>query len=135
MADHEIGGTVFTMLKGEVPRLRPEIEVITKPGEDGHRRRNLGLRSRQFKLESLSTHSSKNTARATFKVYTDKIADGDQQLIKDGYNYSTDPTDTFEVVVVDVRLLDLSQKACIAGTTDTWQMRCEWTLLLVVTTP
>jgi hypothetical protein len=135
MADHEIGGTVFTLLQGEVPRIRPEIEVITKPGEDGHRRRNLGLRSPQFKLTSISTHASKDTARATFVVYTDKITGGAQELIKDGYNYTTDADDDYEVVVVDVRLLDLSKKACIAGTSNTWQMTCEWTLLLVPDTP
>ena len=126
----QIGPHIFDYLVGNVPSIQQEIEVITKAGEDGHRRRRIGRRSETFRLETLGTYSTVTAARLAFAVFS-AMPDGPSQgLIKDGHNYTVN-NENVKVAILHVQQLELQKKACIAGTDNLWLLRVEWTLRLV----
>ena len=128
-----IGAHTFAYLKGNVPAITGAVEVIETPGEDGYIRRRIGLRTPPFQLQSGGHYATKTAARNAFQIFADMYDDvgSPYTLIKDGVNYTTGPTTKYRVNVLQVELLSLEQKACIAGTSDRWWMVVSWTLLLV----
>lgn len=134
-----IGPHTFLHMFGEVPVRRPEVEVITKPGEDGHIRRLVGVRSKTFEVRTLGSYEHKPAARNALEVFAGLIDDPPQIFRKDGVDY-TAGTDTgspgvlstkYRVSVLDVSETSLQKKACIAGTPNLWLLECNWQLILV----
>ena len=83
-----IGPHNFLLLRGNVPIRRTELEVIAKPGEDGHLLRRIGDRSQIFELESHGIYLSKGYAGNAFEVFGDMIDLPPQTFGKDGVIYS-----------------------------------------------
>jgi len=125
-----IGPHNFVHLLGNVPVIQQRIEVLTKPGEDGHRRRRLGTRSTNFTLESMGTYDSRNEAREALSVFGQMPDGAAVPLTKDGFNHTTDNDEEVKVAVLHVRQLELRKTAGNTTGRD-WLLRCEWSLRLV----
>jgi len=128
-----IGANTFLHMWGNVPKIAAVVEVITKPGEDGHIRRRVGDRSPVFDLRTLGTYSSKGNARTAFEILADLAALAPQTLEKDGVNYSTAAAsqDRVLVSVLAVEQNSLMRKSAITGTSNKWVLDLKWTLILV----
>lgn len=130
MADHQIGPHEFQLIEGAVPARQIMVEVITKRGEDGHIRRQLGDRSEQFTVIGKQHYPSLTAARNGFETYTDLTDEGIQVFVKDGVNYSS-LLEPYGVVVVKVEMRSLRQHHLISATTNVAWLESSWTLLLV----
>ena len=130
MADYQIGTHEFQLIEGAVPARQVMVEVITKRGEDGHVRRQLGDRSDQFTVIAKQHYPTFADARNGFETYTDLTAEGTQTFIRDGVNYST-LSEPYGVVVVKVDMRSMRKHHCISGTTNTIWLESSWTLILV----
>ena len=125
-----IGSHNFLFLLGNVPVIQQQVEVLTKPGEDGHRRRRIGFRSPNFTLESHGTYDSRNEARHALVQFALLVDGPAVALEKDGFNHTTDTDEMVNVAVLRVEQLSLQKTA--SNTTDRdWLLRCRWTLRLV----
>lgn len=130
MADYQIGTHTFQLLEGAVPARQVAIEVITKRGEDGHVRRQIGDRSDQFSVIGKQHYPDFTNARNAFEAYTDTTVGGIQTFCKDGVNFAS-LIEPYGVVVVKVDLRSMEKHHCIAGTTNTIWLESIWNLLLV----
>ena len=133
MAVNSIGIRTFVFLLGEVPVIQQDIGVLVKPGEDGHRRRRMGLRSTDFTLESHQTFATDAAAREALILYADLLEGTAQELIQDDYNFETSvaaPEDAVKVAVLHVEPIETRLTSCNT-TGSPWLLRCEWTLRLV----
>ncbi len=128
---NKIGPHTFQLIRGNIPIITQEIEVISKPGEDGHIRRQVGLRSPVFDLETQGTYATETAARNAFEVFGAMKTSFAVGLEKDTVDYDAGPTVPYEVQVLDVVQAELTKKACITGTTNRWLLRCVWTLILI----
>ena len=134
MAVHKIGGQSFAYMFGNVPAIKDEIELIQKPGEDGHIRRRLGRRSPLFELRAQNIFATQVVARNAFDAYVDMIVgpgtDLAWGLIKDDVNYSSG-NNPYLVSVMGVKLNELQKKSVIAGYSGKWFMEVVFNLVLV----
>ena len=134
---HQIGPYNFAWMSGSVPTISQAVEVIKKPGEDGHIIRRKGMQSPTFTLQTGAHGLSQEAGRSTFEGYRGLIGESPSDgslgwgLCKDDYNYTNNLAANYYVHVLDVQLDELKKYACIAGTTNTWWLRCTWTLILL----
>lgn len=129
---HQIGPHEFVLLRGEVPKIKSEREVIRYKGDDLHLLRNIGLRTEPFRLESLDYVASIVAGRTLLETYAALAGSPPQSLIKDAYDYSAAAAaeDQVKVAVLNVEQVELKKVAAIAGTADQFVLRCAWTLIL-----
>lgn len=140
---HRIGPHTFAYMFGEVPVITDAVEVIQKPGEDGHILRRVGKRAPTFELRTQGAYATKDDARAAFQTFGEMVGvepglppdvgEIAYTLEKDDFNYTTDPLTKYRVQILEVRQDRLTKKACIAGTSNTWWLECSWSLILVPT--
>jgi len=128
-----IGAHTFLQLNGNVGRFTQEIEVIEKPGEDGCVLRDRGARCPVFQLVSLGQYATKaEVETALFAFEDEKTAANAVVLVKDGYDYATDPAnpDKMKVRVLQIEVLEKERKACISGDpAKPWLLTTRWTLI------
>ena len=124
----------FTVMVGQVPHIAGGTEIIERPGEDGYILRKIGLRAKPFQVQTTKTFADEITGINEKLLYSQLQANenGPWNFIKDGLNWSTEPTLTqrYGVWVLEIDDIDFSRKPCISGTTNRWQMELTWTLLL-----
>ena len=121
----------FLLMKGLVPTTSPAVEVIRKRGEDGYIRRMIGVRTEPFTVETFGAYPTQVAARDALDTFADLTEQSSLLFEMDDINYGSNPAETHTVNVLGVALLEMDEKACIAGTNNRWLLRCRWTLILV----
>lgn len=123
---------VRNWLRGMPPQtLGPTLQVLEYPGQDYQAFRELGIRSEQFKMESIVDFATAARCYQELADYKNIVGDGAYQIIWNNLNFDTL---SIRVVVLGVRAKAVQQRAIICGGLNPpslVDLHCEWDLMAV----